>query len=247
MVDAINNKKIVLIMGKPTTGKTTSLMHMPNQDRYVLMNADLKAMPFKSKFKNVDIVDPKIVMQAIAQIESNKDIDGGILDTVTLLMNQFERQYVATHKNAKGLLDTMGGWGEYSKFYNEFMQAIKSGTKNYAVMAHAADVMNEKEMIQETVVPVKGAVGRIGVEADFTTVLATKRVSLASLDDWQNDLLTFTDEEKEDGFKYVFQTRIDASNLGEKMRSSIGLWDRQEKYINNDLTLVFDRLDQYYT
>lgn len=242
----INNKKIVLVMGKPTTGKTTSLMNMPNQDKIVLMNADLKAIPFKSNFKNVDIVDPKIIYDAIQQIEDSPDITGGVLDTVTMLMNQFERQYVATHRNAKGVLDSMGGWGEYSKFYNGFMQAIKSGTKNYAVMAHAADEMNEKEMMVETKVPVKGAVGKIGVEADFTTVISTKRVSLASLEPWENDLLTFSDIEKEDGFKYVFQTRIDASNLGEKMRSAMGLWDRKEKFINNDLNLVFDRLDQYY-
>lgn len=246
MSDQLNNKNIVLVMGKPTTGKTTSLMNMPNQDQMVLMNADLKALPFKSKFKVVDIADPKIILDAIQQIEDSDVITGGILDTITLLMNQFERQYVATHRNAKGVLDTMGGWGEYSKFYGAFMQAIKAGKKNYAVMAHAADEMNEKEMMVETKVPVKGAVGKIGVEADFTTVIATKRVSVASLSGWENDLLTITPEEEEDGFKYVFQTRIDASNLGEKMRSALGLWDRKEKFINNDLNLVFNRLNEYY-
>lgn len=43
------------------------------------------------------------------------------------------------------------------------MQGIKGGTKNYAVMAHASDTLNEKDMVIETKVPVKGAVGRIGV------------------------------------------------------------------------------------
>ncbi|SUA63253.1 Uncharacterised protein [Oligella urethralis] len=35
-----NNKNIVLIMGKPNTGKSTSLMKLANQDRYVYLNTD---------------------------------------------------------------------------------------------------------------------------------------------------------------------------------------------------------------
>ena len=97
----INNKKIVLVMGKPTTGKTTSLMNMSDQERMVYLNVDLKSLPFKSKFKEVDIVDAKVVLTALDQIEAAEGVDGGILDTVTFLMNNFERQYVATHKNSK--------------------------------------------------------------------------------------------------------------------------------------------------
>ena len=242
----INNKKIVLVMGKPTTGKTTSLMNMSDQERMVYLNVDLKSLPFKSKFKEVDIVDAKVVLTALDQIEAAEGVDGGILDTVTFLMNNFERQYVATHKNSKGVVDTMGGWSEYAKFYHQVMQKIKAGTKNYAVMAHAADEMNEKDMVLETKVPVKGAVGRIGVEADFTTVISTKRMSIIALEDYHNPLLTFSDDELEDGFKYVFQTRIDANSIGEKMRAAIGLWERKEMYINNDLSLVFKRLNEYY-
>jgi len=242
----LNNKNIVLVMGVPATGKTTSLMHMSDQERIAYLNADLKALPFKSKFQNVDLVDPKLITEAIRQIEETDALDSAVLDTVTALMNQFERQYVATHRNAKGNLDTMGGWGEYSKFYNTFMQAIKGGTKNYAVLAHAADIHNEKEMIVETKVPVKGAVGKIGVEADYTTIVATKRVTVASLEEHENDLLVITDEEKEDGFKYVFQTRITVDNIGEKIRSALGLWDRKELFIDNNLSNVFTRLNEYY-
>ncbi len=241
-----NNKNIVLVMAKPSMGKTTSLMNMKNQDRIAYLNADLKELPFKSKFKEINIVDPKIIIQAINEIELTETLDSAVLDTITFLMNQFERQYVVTHLNKNGVLDTMAGWGEYSKFYNEFMHLIKSGTKNYAVLAHENDVLNEKEMILETKVPVKGAVGKIGVEADFTTVVSAKRMSLIALEDWHNDLLNITEENKEDGFKYVFQTRIDASSIGEKIRSAVGLWGRKEKYIDNDLSIVFSRLNEYY-
>lgn len=233
-------------MGKPSTGKSTALMNIQNQERIAYLNADLKELPFKSNYQELNIVDPKTVLQAIPEIENSENIDSAVLDTLTILMNQFERQHVATHRNAKGVLDTMAGWAEYSKFYSELIQAIKSGSKSYAIMAHESDMLNEKEMVLETKVPVKGAVGKIGVEADFTTIIATKKLPINALEGWENDLLTITDNDREDGFKYVFQTRIDASSIGEKIRSPIGLWDRKEKYINNDLNLVFDRLREYY-
>jgi hypothetical protein len=68
----------------------------------------------------------------------------------------------------------------------------------------------------------------------------------AKLEGHENDLLHITDEEKEDGLKYVFCTRVTKESVGEKMRSAIGLWDRKELYIDNDLEQVFNRLKQYY-
>ena len=114
------------------------------------------------------------------------------------------------------------------------------------MLAHEASEMDSKEHRIATKVPVKGAVGRIGVEADFTTIVATKCVKVRDLKEWANDLLVITDLEKEDGFKYVFQTRKDEDTMGEKMRSAIDLWDRKEKYIDNDLNKVFNRLSEYY-
>ena len=55
-----------------------------------------------------------------------------------------------------------------------------------------------------------------------------------------------SDDEKEDGFKYVFVTRVSKDSVGEKMRSAMGLWSRKELYIDNDLNQVFARLKQYY-
>lgn len=36
------NKNIVLVMGKPNTGKSTSLMNLKEQDKFAYLNADLK-------------------------------------------------------------------------------------------------------------------------------------------------------------------------------------------------------------
>ena len=236
------NKHIVLIMGPPNSGKSTSLMKMKNQDRMAYLNTDLKALPFADNFKvNIEVADAADVLGYINQIEEATDIDGAVLDTITFLMSMYERQYVI---NA---VDTQAAWGGYGNFYRDFIHKIKSGSKDYAIMAHEEVSHNEQAMTMESRVPVKGAVGKIGVEADFTTILSTKQVPLSKLEGIENDLLHITPEEEEDGFKHVFCTRVSKESVGQKMRSAIGLWDRKELYIDNDLEQVFDRLRQYYS
>lgn len=235
-----SNRNVVLIMGKPSSGKSTSLRNLENPERMVYLNTDMKELPFPDKFAvNAKIDQATDVLGFIDQIEANEKIDGAILDTITFLMSMYERQFVITSK------DTQKAWGNYGMFYRDLLHKIKAGTKDYAILAHAADQLNESEMIMDVSVPVKGAVGKTGVEADFTTILATKRMPIAILKEHPNDLLVITPEEEEDGFKYVFQTRIDKSSMGEKMRSALGLWKREEKYIDNDLNKVFKRLHEY--
>ena len=72
------------------------------------------------------------------------------------------------------------------------------------------------------------------------------QIPVKKLEGFENDLLKITDEEREDGVKYVFVTRITKETAGSKMRSAMGLWKRNELYIDNDMDLVFKRLHQYY-
>jgi GTPase Era involved in 16S rRNA processing len=236
-----SNKNIVLIMGKPNMGKSTSLMKLRNQEKMVYLNTDLKALPFQDRFmQNVEVSDARDVLTYINEIEQHSDVTGVVLDTITFLMSMYERQYVVD------AVDIQSAWGAYGNFYREFIHAIKSGTKDYAILAHEDSVLNEQSMQMDTKVPIKGAVGRTGVEADFTTILAAKQMPVSKLEEHANDLLHITVEEREDGLKYVFCTRVTKETAGEKMRSAIGLWKRNELYIDNDLDQVFTRLRQYY-
>lgn len=235
------NKNIVLIMGKPNTGKSTSLMNLHNQNKMVYLNTDLKELPFKSRFiKNVEVANALDVLSYIQEIEQSDQVEGAVLDTLTFLMSMFERQYV------NGSANTQKAWGDYGNFYREFIHAIKAGSKDYAILAHEDSFLNEQSMQMESRVPLKGSVAKIGVEADFTTILSTKQMPIKKLEGHENGLLHITDEEREDGFKYVFATRVTKESVGEKMRSAIGLWDRNELYIDNDLNQVFTRLKEYY-
>jgi hypothetical protein len=234
------NKNLVLVMGKPNTGKTTSLRNLP-QEQMVYLNADLKETPFRDKFMaSVEIADAYDVLNNIDEIEQTNDVKGAVLDTITFLMAMYERQYVINSVN------TQAAWGAYGNFYRDLIHKIKAGTKDYAIMAHEDTVVNEETATFEAKVPIKGAVGKIGVEADFTTVLATKQMPVKKLEAFENDLLHITDEEREDGVKYVFVTRVTKDTAGSKMRSAMGLWNRNELYIDNDLKQVFDRLKSYY-
>lgn len=234
------NKNIVLIMGKPNTGKSTSLMKL-NQPRWAYLNTDLKELPFAPKFAaNVEIADAMQIFEYVNQIENAPGVDGAVLDTLTFLMSMYERQYVINSAN------TQKAWGDYGNYYRNLIHAIKSGSKSYAILAHEDSFLNEQTAQMESKVPVKGSVGRTGVEADFTTILATKQMPITKLEGHENDLLHISDEEREDGFKYVFQTRLTKESIGEKMRSAMGLWSRQELFIDNDLNQVFQRLQDYY-
>lgn len=229
-------------MGRPNTGKSTSLQKLKNQEKMAYLNADLKELPFKSRFAvNAEIADAYDILNFIDEIENEPSIEGGVLDTITFLMSMFERQYV------KGAVNGQKAWGDYGDFYRNIVHKIKAGSKDYAILAHAATELNETSASYETSVPIKGAVGRTGAEADFTTIVSTKQIPIKKLEGFENNLLHITDEEKEDGFKFVFVTRITKDSVGEKMRSAMGLWDRKELYIDNDLNQVFDRLKKYYS
>lgn len=237
------NKKVLMIMGKPNTGKSSSLRNM-NQESMVYLNTDLKDVPFRDRFMaNVEVADARDILHFISEVENNPEVTGVALDTLTFLMQMYERQYVVPYAGTKS---GQTAWGDYGNFYREFIHAIKSGSKNYVIMAHEDESLNEQAGVMESRVPIKGAVGKVGVEADFTTILRTMQIPVKKLEGYENDLLHITDEEREDGVKYVFTTRVSKETAGGKMRSAMGLWNRNELYIDNDVAQVFKRLEEFY-
>lgn len=235
------NKNIILITGKPSSGKTTSLINV-DATTTAYLNTDLKELPLRNAndFQDVFITDIAELPSYIAGVEEAEGTHLGVLDTLTFAMDMYESQYVINSKN------TMQAWGEYAQFYKSFIHQIKSGTKDYVIFAHEKDIYNEKEMTIETKIPVKGAVGNTGVEADFSIILAAKRLPITMLTGFENELLNITEENIEDGFKYVLQTRATKDTVGEKMRSPMGLWTRKQLYIDNDVNAVMQHVKQYY-
>jgi len=241
-MSATGNKNVVLIMGRPNVGKSHSLINLENPERIAYFNTDMKELPFPSKFKiNKEISQPYEILDYIDQIEEHgKEIDTVVLDTLTFLFDMFENQIINTSA------DTQKSWGAYAQFYQTLMNKIKKGTKNYVIMAHEGEKYDKKEMVNDVSVPIKGSTGKRGVEGDFSNILQARTISIAEAEKWPNDYLTFTDDEKEDGIKRVFVTRITSDTLGHKIRSSWQLWKREELYIDNDLNKVLKKIKQYY-
>ncbi|MFB6349858.1 AAA family ATPase [Moraxella sp. ZJ142] len=201
-----------------------------------------KKLPFKPKsFIQKTITDPYQIYEAFDWAEGQDEIKTIVIDGLNYLMDMYESVHVLTAAN------TMKAWSDYAQYFKNLMQQyVASSSKAVIFTAHTKTALNDKNMVMETKVPIKGALANQGVESYFSCIVSTKKVTVDSLNDYQNELLTYTDREKALGIKYVFQTQITKETVDERMRSPMGLFDDSETFINNDVNLVLKRLNEYY-
>lgn len=242
MSDKEVNDQLILIGGYSGTGKSASLRNIRDQGDWLFLNTEAgKRLPFKNKFQAHRITDPYQVHEAFDYGTGNPAIKGIIVDSLTFLMDMFESQYVLTASN------TMKAWGDYNQFFKTLMQEkVTIFGKPAIFIAHLKDELDEKAMEMKTSVPIKGALKNNGIEAYFSTVVSAKKVTLKDIDKVTNNMLHITDEEKELGYKHVFQTRITKNTTGERIRSPMGMFSKEQTYIDNDSQLLLDHLDEFY-
>ena len=236
------NDQLVLICGESGTGKSASLMNLPVQEKVAYLNCEAgKRLPFKNDFQTYKITDPYEVHEAFDFAEGNDDVNLIVVDTLTFLMDMFESQYIVPSTQ------TMQAWGQYQQFFKTLMQdKVASTTKSVIFTAHTREDLDEKSMSMKTQVPIKGALKNNGIEAYFSTVVAAKKVSLKDLEPYSSDLLNITEQDKLLGFKHVFQTQLTKATIGERLRSPMGLFTQQETFMDNDASLLMERLEEYY-
>lgn len=244
----LSNSKVLLICGKPASGKTTSLLNIRNQEGWVYLNCENnKAIPFRHKFKNIKVLEPELVHTVFEYMRQKPDEvtagkDGVIIDSITFLMNMYENLRINENTG-----DTRAAWKTYGKFFNDLMGKDIANCKSPVVlMAHVQDTFNEESQRWESFIPVKGSLKLTTLEAYFTCILYAKVLPLKELEKYNNDLLHITEDDKIDGFKHVFQTRLTSKTTGEKIRGPLGLFSREETYIDNDVQQVLDRLTEFY-
>jgi hypothetical protein len=156
-------------------------------------------------------------------------------------MDMFESTKVLTSTN------TMKAWGQYAQFMKNMMaQNVANSNKNIIFIAHTSDIFNESEMVNETMVKVKGSLMNTGVESYFSTVIGCKKVPLKNLEGYKSKFLSYNDEEKLLEYKYVYQTKLTKDTVNERIRSPMRMWDTQETFIDNNLQHILDRLHTYY-
>jgi len=236
------NEQLVLVSGFSATGKSASLRNIENQEDWFHLNTEAgKRLPFRNKFKSFSIDDPLQVHEAFQVAIEDASVKGIVVDSLTFLMDMFETQYVLPATN------TMKAWGDYGQFFRKLMQELVVKFKRPTIFtAHLLEELDEKAMELKTKVPIKGALKGNGIEAYFSTVVSTKKVPTKILKNFQNDLLNITEEEEELGYKHVFQTRITKETTGERIRSPMGMFTKDQTYIDNDVQLLLNHLREYY-
>lgn len=238
------NDQLVLISGESATGKSMSLSGLENQEGVLYLNCEAgKRLPFQNKFKTHTITDPYQVFEAFeyARGKGAGQYHTIVIDTVTFLMDMFESVHVLPSTN------TMKAWGNYGQYFKELMQQqVATSELNVIFTGHTLSKLNEQTGIIETSVPVKGALKNQGVEAYFSTVVSTKKIPLRMLEPYANDMLNITEEDEILGYKHVFQTRLTKETVGERIRSPMGLFTREQTFIDNNAQALLNHLKNYY-
>lgn len=244
MSDSINDQ-LILISGESASGKSASLANLRGGKRVMYLNCESgKRLPFRNDFTTLTVTDPYQIYEAFdhAAGDGSELFDTIVIDTLTFLMDMFESKYVIGSEN------TMQGWAQYQQFFKNLMQDyVASSTKSVIFLAHTRSDLDEKAMAMMTSVPIKGALKNNGIEAYFSTVVSTKKVSLKVLENYQSDLLNITDQDRMLGYKHVFQTQLTKETVGERIRSPMGMFTVPETYMDNDAQLLLDHLNKYYS
>jgi hypothetical protein len=237
-----NNDHLVAVCGSSGSGKSASLKDIVNPEGVLYLNTESgKRLPFKSNFNGKTITDPYQIYEAFDYAETKSEIHTIVIDSLVFMMDMFESVHVLTSAN------TMKAWGDYGQFFKNLMnQKVAKSTKNVIFTSHVSDILNESDMVVEKLIKVKGALMNTSVEAFFSMVIAAKKIPLTKLDATATPLLTITPEEELLGFKHVFQTSLTKETINERLRSPLGMWTRDELYIDNNIQLVMDRLSKYY-
>lgn len=238
----MTNDQLVCIGGPSAGGKTASLMNLPDPENVFYLNCEAgKKPPFPAKFKQFTITDPYQIYDGFDAAEGKPDIHTIIVDTLTFMMDMFESVHVIDADNGQK------AWQSYQQFFKNLMQQyVAASSKNVIFLAHTLPIMNDKEMVMETKIPVKGALKNTGIESYFSVVVAAKKMTLNHLEGYENALLNITPQDEIVGFKHVFQTQLTKETVHERIRSPIGMWEPSETFINNDANLLMNRLREYY-
>jgi hypothetical protein len=236
------NDQLVLVAGTSGTGKSASLMNIENPEGVIYCGTEAgKRLPFKSKFKKLTVTDPHQVLQAFDQAEAMDDVHTIVIDSLTFLMDMYESNYVLPSTN------TMKAWGDYAQFFKNMMQQkVANSTKTVIFTAHNKEELDEDKGAMVQQVPIKGALKGNGLESYFSCIVYTRVMPISKLKDFENDMLTITEEEEMLGFKHVFQTRKTKDMAHSRIRGPMGLFDKKETFIDNDVEKLMKHVKAYY-
>jgi len=233
--------ELVLISGKSSTGKSSSLRDLVNPEGVIYINCEGKRLPFVSKFKEIRINHPNTLYKILQESADHASFHTIVIDSLTFLMDMYESLVVLKSSN------TQKAWGEYNQYFKNLMyQYVYPSKKDVIFLAHTGDDYNQAQAIVETSVKIKGSLKDRGIESFFTSVVSTKKVSLRELEEYGSPLLNITNMDQRLGYKYVIQTMPTKDTCGERIRNPMDMWSFEETFIDNSAQAVMDRIKKYY-
>ncbi len=224
------NKKVLLVLGPSGTGKTYSLKKLINKhgEKVAYINLDGKTnLGYKGKGKIAKFLtpeDPLDVNPGVRSLEEDPNIEYIIVDTLSFYLDQLEQKHVLFEH------DSQGAWGKvYAAEAKSLLHFANNVSKKSWIFLSHTQEGELKNFITPTKAYAKGAVGRLGVEAYFDTVLYTS---------------LFDNDEAEDGIGYRFQVKKTKETKGLSVKSPEHMFESPYTE-NNDILKIFDVIDKY--
>lgn len=238
----MSNNNVILVSGSSATGKSACLANIPEPEGVMYLNTEAnKSLPFPAKFQQYNVTDPNQIPEAFAHAETQPEIHTIVVDSLTFLLEQYITLYIVD------ATDKMNGWSNFQQYFKRLMKThVANSTKRVIFTAHTETILNEADMAMETKVPVSGGLKKNGIEAYFGIVISTKRMTVKALNGFASDLLTISEDDEIDGFKYCFQTRLTKETVNERIRAPMGMFSRKETYTDNNIQLILNHVTNYY-
>lgn len=236
------NNQLILVSGFSGMGKSASLMNIRDQNEWQYFGTESgKRLPFANKFNVQNITDPYDVHDFFEECIEEPSVKGIVVDSLTFLMDMFNTQYI--YNSADGRT----AWNDYAQYFRKLMmELVPKFGRPVIFTAHVRNDVDENSGKNVVQVPIQGNLRGVSVESFFSTVVSAKALPIKDLNDYKNDMLNITEEERLLDLKHVFQTRLTKHTTGERIRSPIGFFGVNETFIDNDCQLLLDHLDKMY-
>lgn len=237
-----SNDNLVLIGGVSGAGKSACLRNIPNQEGVLYLNCESgKKLPFRNKFVSKTITDPYQVFEGFNWAETNPDIHTIVIDSLSFLMDMF----VSVH--IMGSADSRSQWQSYAEYFKTLMQQyVAKSPKNVIFITHIDETLDEEKGIRTEQAVIKGGLKGTGIEAYFSLNVTARAMPIKELDKHPSEYLVITEEERDIGYKHVFQVRKTKETTGSRIRGPMGLFPKETVYTDNCAQMLLGVVHDFY-
>lgn len=236
------NDNLVLIGGVSCAGKSACLRNIKDQEGVLYLNCEAgKKLPFRNKFMSKVITDPYHIFEGFIWAETQPQIHTIVIDSLSFLMDMFVSVHIMNSA------DSRSQWQAYQEFFKELMQQkVASSTKNVIIITHIAEDLDEEKGIRTEQAVVKGGLKGTGVEAYFSLNVTARAMPIKELEKHPSEFLNITDDERDVGYKHVFQVRKTKETTGSRIRGPMGLFPQGTVYTDNCAQMLLDVVHDFY-